>query len=132
MYTPPRNIYKGIHRGVIMPYYESIPEKSRRYRARRRMKAILKIANGEQPKCAICGCPHVEILHIGHPTHRDGRFHRRETKTIPWILNSPIEEVLERVQLECPYCNNWHNKFMEYPPEDKRPSWNNPPKEMKE
>ena len=111
-----------------MPYYEAVPEKSRRYRARKRMKAILKLADGSEPYCAICGCPHIEILHFGHPEHRGGRFHRKEvggTKGIvSWILATPLEEVKERVQLECPYCNNWHNKFKEYPPEDKRPSWN--------
>ena len=111
-----------------MTYYETIPEKSRRYRARSRMKAVLKLANGKDPCCAICGCPHVETLHIGHPKHRDGRFHRKELNgkkgVISWINRTPIEEVLERVQLECPYCNAWHNKFKEYPPEDKRPCWN--------
>ena len=108
-----------------MQYYESVPEKSRRYRARRRMKAMLKLADGGPVCCAICGCPHEEIMHIGHPEHREGKYHRKiEGDMVPWILSTPIKEVKERVQLECPYCNNWHNKFKEYPPEDKRPCWN--------
>lgn len=116
---------------ITMPlYYETMPEKSRRYRARLRMKAMLKLADGSPIQCAICGCPHVEIMHIGHPEHKGGGFHRKELKsdrsktTIGWILSTPIEEVKKRVQLECPYCNSWHNKFKEYPPEDKRPKWN--------
>jgi DNA-directed RNA polymerase subunit RPC12/RpoP len=91
------------------------------------MKALLKLADGEPIRCAICGCPHAEIMHIGHPEHRGGRWHRKEAGgakgVIAWILKTPIEEVKERVQLECPYCNSWHNKFKEYPPEDKRPTW---------
>jgi len=107
-----------------MNYYETLPEKSRRYRARRRKLAMLKLADGGPIRCAICGCPHDEIMHIGHPEHRGGRWHRKmDGKMIPWILNTPIEEVRERVQLECPYCNAWHNKFKVYPPENKRPSW---------
>lgn len=112
---------------ITMPYYETIPEKSRRYRARRRMKAMMKLADGSPIQCAICACPHVEIMHIGHPEHRGGRFHRKEIQSASmasWILSTPIEEVKTRVQLECPYCNSWHNKFKEYPPREKRPQWN--------
>ena len=113
-----------------MPYYETVPEKSRRYRARRRMKAMMKLADGEPIRCAICGCPHEEIMHIGHPEHRGGRWHRKELgkggskDMVGWILRTPIAEVKERVQLECPYCNSWHNKFKEYPPPEKQPCWN--------
>ena len=110
-----------------MNYYETLPEKSRRYRARRRNLAMLKLADGSPIRCAICGCPHVEIMHIGHPAHRGGRWHRKEHNggkgVISWINRTPIEEVRERVQLECPYCNAWHNKFKEYPPKEKRPIW---------
>ena len=101
-------------------------------RAERRLRAIRKLANGKEPACAICGCPHAKILHIGHPEHRNGRWHRKELKksndsfartVVGWILRTPIEEVLERVQLECPYCNLWHNKYGEYPPIEKQPKW---------
>jgi len=121
---------------IIMRYYETVPEKSRRYRARRRMKAMLKLADGGPIQCAVCGCPHEENMHIGHPKHRDGRWHRKELNgakgVINWILGNPIEEVKKRVQLECPYCNAWHNKFKEYPPEDKRPKWERLPKVIME
>lgn len=89
------------------------------------MKAMMKVADGSPVQCAICGCPHAEIMHIGHPEHRSGRYHRKiDGQMTSWILRTPIEEVKELVQLECPYCNSWHNKFKEYPPENKRPSWN--------
>ena len=106
--------------------YETIQTKSQRIRAKNRRLAILKIANGSEPVCAVCGCPHREALHIGHPEHRGGRFHRKEVGSrgvVGWVLRTPIEEVLERVQLECPYCNAWHNRFKEYPPQEKRPKW---------
>ena len=110
---------------IIMPYYETIPEKSRRYRARLRMKAMIKLADGDPIRCAICGCPHAEIMHFGHPEPRFGHYHRKmEGDMTPYINRTPIEEVKKHVQLECPYCNSWHNKFKEYPPEDKQPCWN--------
>jgi len=89
------------------------------------MKAMLKLSDGEAPKCAICGCPNAEIMHIGHLKHRTGRWLRREISgdLVPWILKTSIEEVRERVQLECPYCNSWHNKFKVYPPVEKQPRW---------
>lgn len=87
------------------------------------MRAIMKLSGEKEPKCVICGCPHVEILHIGHIEHRAGRFLRKETDVVPWILMNPIEVVRAEVQLECPFCNAWHNKFKEFPPEDKRPKW---------
>ena len=115
--------------GGNMPY-EYKHEKLRKYRWARRMNAINKIADASQSGCAICGCPHNEILHIGHPEHRGGRFHRKKLgkgspsrNTVEWVLRTPIEEVLEQVQLECPYCNAWHNRFKEYPPEEKQPKW---------
>ena len=111
--------------------YETTDAKAARHRARKRMDAIKRIANGQEPKCAICGCPHVEILHIGHPNH-DGIYHRRslarepswDSRTVTsWALYAPIEEVLAKVQLECPYCNSWHAKFRQYPPVEKQPKW---------
>ena len=110
----------------------SAQKKQQFKRAEKRQRAIRKLANGEEPACAICGCPHEEILHIGHPEHRGGRWHRKELRksndsfartVVGWILRTPIEEVMKRVQLECPYCNNWHNKFKESPPKDKQPKW---------
>ena len=111
--------------------YETTQSRSQKHRAKKRVLAIQKIASGSEPSCAICGCPHAEILHIGHPEHRGGRWHRRELTgrnkdsrgIVLWVLRTPIEEVLERVQLECPYCNAWHNRFKEYPPEEKQPKW---------
>lgn len=109
--------------------YTTQQDRQARRRAERRERAILKLANGKAPECAVCGCPHKEILHIGHPEHRGGRFHRREIAkdrsrtVVGWILNTPIEEVLKVVQLECPYCNAWHNRFKEYPAPEKRPFW---------
>lgn len=106
--------------------YKTQSEKMQIRRAKKRTLAITKLG-GDNPECAICGCPHAEILHIGHMKHRDGRFHRREAggarNIVRWILKTPIEEIRDRVQLECPYCNNWHNKFKEYPPFDKQPVW---------
>ena len=94
-----------------------------------------KIANGSLPECAICGCPHLKILDIGHPNH-DGKEHRRvpdpviggfrARSMVRWVLDTPIEEVLKRVQLECPYCNAWHNRFGDYPPLENRPTWPRP------
>lgn len=104
--------------------YLTKQQKETNRRAIQRYKAILKLANGSEPACAICGCPHAEILHIGHPKHRGGRWHRKAKGSMPvWVLKTPIEEVLAEVQLECPYCNNWHNKYKEYPPEHKQPKW---------
>ena len=104
--------------------YVTQQEKQRRRRQTQRYRAIIKLAQGTEPKCAICGCPHAEILHIGHPDHRQGRWHRKaKGSMVRWVLKTPILEVIEEVQLECPYCNNWHNKFKEYPPEHKRPIW---------
>ncbi len=113
--------------------YEYTHEKVRKKRMDERQRAIQKLAQDKEPKCMICGGPHAEILHIGHPNH-DGEYYRRalmketdkswESRTIvKWVLRTPIEEVLKRVQLECPYCNSWHAKFRQYPPEDKRPQW---------
>jgi hypothetical protein len=85
------------------------------------------VANGSPPVCANCGCPHVEILQFGHPKG-DGRFHRKRDELasgmVRWILRTSRKEVLEMVQLECPYCNFWHGIYDEYPSEDKRPNWN--------
>lgn len=128
MVTFNRNVAKEATGGNL-PYI-SIHKKQRNRRIRKRTLAILKLAQGSDPACTICGCPHAEILHIGHPEHRGGRWHRRENGgrndsrgVIGWILRTPIDEVLERVQLECPYCNSWHNRFKEYPPPEKRPQW---------
>ena len=67
-YTPPYNNLNRVYTPVIiMTYYKTLPEKSRRYRARLRMKAILKLANGKDPCCAICGCP-VSYTHLTLPT----------------------------------------------------------------
>lgn len=117
----------------IMNEYETRPEKTRRYRAGRRERAIKKLSQGNEPACIICGCPHSEILQFGHPKHRGGRWHRRELggsnyasrSVIAWVLRTPIEEVIELVQLECPFCNSWHNRFKEYPPPEKQPQWRN-------
>ena len=117
------------HEATSGNMYEMKDEKNRKYRANRRRKAIEKIAQGLKPVCAICGCPHAEILHIGHPKHRDGRFHRKELgrkgsrHTVAWVLKTPIQFVLNRVQLECPYCNAWHNRFKEYPKPEHQPKW---------
>ena len=112
--------------------YEYSQNKMQRHRRRRRLRALEKIAHGGPVECAICGCPHAQIMDIGHPDH-DGKFHRRKKDPVVggvtardmvrWVLRTPIEEVLKRVQLECPYCNAWHNRFKVYPPESKRPSW---------
>jgi len=111
--------------------YEYSYDKLKRHRNKVRDQAILKLAQGKEPKCSICDCPHAEILHIGHPNH-DGSWHRRKLNQsydkssrglIKWIRDTSIEEVLQEVQLECPYCNAWHNRFREYPPPEKRPKW---------
>ena len=110
--------------------YETVQSKVARKRQERRRRAIEKIANGNPIVCTICDCPHAEILHIGHPNH-DGNWHRKELTGSPkgtkgvvhWVLRTDIKEVLERVQLECPYCNAWHNRFGDYPPENKQPEW---------
>ena len=107
-----------------MEPYKTKSEKQREKRKKQRMAALEKLANGKPVQCAICGCPHAEIMHIGHPQPRYGHYHRKmEGKMVRWILRTPIEEVLKYVQLECPYCNSWHNKFKEYPPPEKRPQW---------
>lgn len=89
------------------------------------MKAMLKLADGSPIQCSICGCPHAEIMHFGHPEPRDGHYHRKEIggEMAKWILRTPLAEINGRVQLECPYCNAWHNKFKDYPPVEKRPDW---------
>ena len=112
--------------------YETTQSKVARKRQERRRRAIEKIANGNPIVCAVCDCPHAEILHIGHPNH-DGSYHRKELRkgnhglktrdVVLWVLRTDIEEVLKKVQLECPYCNAWHNRFGDYPLEDKRPKW---------
>ena len=109
--------------------YITTQEKRRRYRLKKRMQAIKKLGNGSSPCCAVCGCPHIETLQFGHP-NVDGKTHRKSFGNykdshgvVSWILKTPIDEVLERVRLECPYCNAYHQKFKEYPPEEKRPKW---------
>lgn len=121
----------GVIVGVLpLRKYVTQAEKMRRHREKKRMDAIRKLADGEPPKCAICGCPHIETLHIGHPNH-DGAYHKNELSghkkggmpVVTWILRMPLDVVKDRVQLECAYCNAYHNKFGDYPPPDKRPSW---------
>jgi len=117
---------------IIMNEYEPEYTKTRKQRMAKRKRAILKLSNGKDPQCSICGCPHAEILHIGHPDH-DGSWHKRSLSTtrdkrgsrniVKWVLETDIDEVLKRVQLECPYCNAWHNRFKEYPEGDKQPKW---------
>jgi len=114
-----------------MDEYLTKTTKAMQYRQKRRRRAIEKLAQEKKPSCSICGCPHKEILQIGHIEHRDGRFHRRKLSgnskgsqsVVNWVLKTPVEEALERVQLECPYCNAWHNRFKDYPPQEKRPKW---------
>ena len=75
-------------------------------------------------KCAVCECPHIEALTFGH---RDGggANHRKEIgqNIISWILETPIKEVLLKVQIECEYCNHYQYRNGEYPPVDKQPKW---------
>ena len=113
-----------------MEPYITKQEKKRLKRQEQRRLAIIKIANETDPKCAVCGCPHEEVLHIGHMKHRGGRWHRKEEGCkgsrgmVSWVLRTDIKTVLERVQLECPYCNAYHNRTRGYPEGDKRPYWN--------
>jgi len=111
-----------------MEEYETVQEKRSKQRKDRRLRAIKKVAKVNKTKqvCAICGCPHIEILQFGHP-NGDGAYHRREIgdslSIVSWILNSPRQVVANKIQLECPYCNTWHAVNSEYPTEDKRPQW---------
>jgi len=112
--------------------YEYVHEKEKRKRYHRRELAILKVANGNPPVCAICGCPHLEILQFGH-YKGDGKYHRKEIgghgRIIEWIHQYPLKTVLDKIQLECPYCNFWHALFGEYPSKEKRPNWDHVKKE---
>jgi len=118
---------------MIKDDYEFKHMRQRRERRERREKAIHRIANGSPPVCAICGCPHIEILQFGH-YKGDGSSHRKETgsakEIIAWIFHTPLEEVLERIQLECPYCNFWHGLHGEYPEGTKRPNWDHVEEEI--
>ena len=93
-------------------------------RMKRRLEAIFKIADGEKPRCSICGCPHAEILQFGH-FNGDGSYHRKKINStiISWILKQPIEVVKMEIQLECPFCNFWHGVYGEYPSSEKKPQW---------
>ena len=108
--------------------YISAQEKRAVYRRNRRIRALRKIANGSDLVCAICGCPHVENLQIGHP-NSDGKYHRLQKglrgsrEMVQWVLRVEMDEIRDRVQIECPYCNAYHQKFREYPPLEKRPIW---------
>ena len=103
--------------------YEYVHVRAKRDRVHRRYEAIYKVADGEKPKCAICGCPHVEILQFGH-FNADGRFHRKKIPSIIiWVLRNDIGTIKKKIQLECPYCNFWHGVYGDYPPLEKRPKW---------
>lgn len=96
-------------------------------RKKRKLKALSKLANGGPVQCAICGCPYEEGLHVGHINH-DGAEHRKEhgnrSRYIhKWILATPLKEVLERVRIECVYCNFIQNYTGKYPSVDRRPRW---------
>jgi hypothetical protein len=91
-------------------------------------KALTKLANGGPVECVICGCPYIEGLTIGH-FNGDGKTHRKKigkhTRDVyRWIIKTPIEEVLLKVQIECIYCNLIH-RFTRgsYPALDRRPKW---------
>lgn len=114
---------------MITMSYITTQEKRRKYRLKKRMEALKKLANGSKSCCVVCACPHLEILQFGHP-QSDGKNHRASFGNykdshgvVSWILKTPIDDVLKRVQLECPYCNAWHQKFKEYPQASKRPRW---------
>ena len=84
-----------------------------------RKEAIIKLAEEKQPKCTICGCPHIEVLTIGH-FNNDGKKHREELKERKisintWVLKTPIEQVRKKVQLECAYCQFYFTWIGEYP-----------------
>ena len=106
----------------MMEEYQYVYQIERSWRQERRREAMQKIANDAPVECAICGCPHISILQFGHP-NRDARYHYSGEKLVAWILNTPLEKVLERIQIECPYCNTWHAIHREYPPLEKRPQW---------
>ena len=98
-------------------------------RKKRKLRALSKIANGGPIQCAVCGCPYEEALHIGHINH-DGAKHKRENRKAfrsrfihKWTLVTPLKEVLERVRIECVYCNFVQMYTGEYPPIDRRPRW---------
>jgi len=117
---------------MMQDEYEYLHEKRKRERIVKREFAMLKVVNGSSPVCAICGCPHIEILQFGH-FKGDGKAHRKEiggsSNIIDWILRNSLKEVEERIQLECPYCNFWHGLYGEYPSEVKRPNWTHVKKE---
>jgi len=102
--------------------YDAKYQKERR--KKRLMNAFIKLANGKPIQCTICGCPHIEALNFGH-YNSDGAKHRREigSNIAPWILNTPIKEVLSRIQIECIYCNSYHAYNGYYPPPKKQPKW---------
>ena len=107
--------------------YLTLQDKQRIRRQKNRYKALKKIAGDSDPKCVVCGCPHIEVLQIGFKKHREGRYHRRpkgnSRNVLSWVLSSPIEGLRELVHIICPFCNAWHNKFKNEPPEYKRPRW---------
>ena len=108
--------------------YLTAQEKRQSRRRARRIRALKKIADGLEPECVICGCPHIENLQIGHP-NGDGKSHRSlngvkgSREMVGWVLRVDMDVIRGRVQVECPYCNAYHQKFGEYPPEEKRPIW---------
>lgn len=125
--SPPVSLLEKEMLEMVMQYNSS-QDRQRVKRQDNRQKAIQKLAGDRDPKCEVCGCPHAETLHIGYKKHREGRFHRKKKgsparNVVMWILRTPIEEVRELVQLECPFCNSYHNRFKEFPPVHKRPKW---------
>lgn len=111
------------------------PKEKRRRKARitqqgRRLKAIHKVANGRIPTCAVCKCPHIHALTFGH-YKGDGKKHRKFIRKngfsdiLPWILKIPTSIVLERIRLECYYCNYFHGHHNRYPHKHELPTWPN-------
>jgi len=96
----------------------------------RKNRAFRILANGSPIVCNICGCPHTEALTIGH-IHGDGNAHRKQeglgSKIHLWVLQTPKEDVLKKVRLECIYCNYYQAINKEYPPVEKRPHWKKVP-----
>ena len=87
-------------------------------------RAYVKLANGGEMKCVICGCPHEEAFTFAH-INGDGKEHREKltTSIFNWINKTSIGEVSSKIQIECLYCNMYHAWNGHYPPVDQIPKW---------
>lgn len=96
------------------------------YRERHKKEAFLIVGKGKV-ECAVCGCPYIGMLTVGH-YRSNGKAHRDliggSGALYRWIIAASSSEIQKwGLQLECYNCNMYHARQGEYPPEELFPKW---------